>query len=237
MLTGPWQRAGWLGVGNDPVYVKTHCFDPFPFPDATPTQRDSIGALAEELDALRRARLDAHSQLTMTGLYNVLEKLRANAPLTEAERDVHDAGSVSVIRQLHDDIDAAVAEAYGWPRDLSAEEVVARVVALNIERRAEEARGFVRWLRPEYQAPNEQRRATQTAMPVEQAEDATLPAWPSRDPARYVALRTALAASPGKPADLSRRFARANPGKVGEMLNTLAALGQARQGPDGRYFV
>ncbi len=25
--------AGELGVGNDPVYVKTSCFDPFPFPD------------------------------------------------------------------------------------------------------------------------------------------------------------------------------------------------------------
>src|SRR3546814_10319227 len=25
--------GGRLGVGNDPVYVKTTCFDPFPFPD------------------------------------------------------------------------------------------------------------------------------------------------------------------------------------------------------------
>jgi hypothetical protein len=31
--------GGWLGVGNDPVYVKTKCFDPFPFPDSTPEQK------------------------------------------------------------------------------------------------------------------------------------------------------------------------------------------------------
>jgi hypothetical protein len=30
--------GGGLGVGNDPRYNKTRCFDPFPFPDATPDQ-------------------------------------------------------------------------------------------------------------------------------------------------------------------------------------------------------
>ena len=99
--------GGRLGVGNDPVYVKTRCFDPFPFPDANPAQRSAIGALAEELDALRRTRLDNHPQMTMTGLYNVLEALRAGRTLTDAERDIHDAGQVSILRQLHDDLDAA----------------------------------------------------------------------------------------------------------------------------------
>ena len=56
--------GGRLGVGNDPRYNKTRCFDPFPVPDATVGQRNKIAALAEELDALRRARLDAHKQLT-----------------------------------------------------------------------------------------------------------------------------------------------------------------------------
>jgi len=185
--------GGRLGVGNDPVYVKTRCFDPFPFPPATAAQRAHIAALAEELDALRRTRLDAHPQLTMTGLYNVLEKLRAAQPLTPSERDIHDAGHVSVLLRLHGEIDAAVADAYGWPNDLARPEIVARVVALNLERQAEEARGFVRWLRPEYQAPAEQRRAIQSAMPVQQAEDTALPAWPARDSERFVALRAILA--------------------------------------------
>jgi hypothetical protein len=173
----------------------------------------------------------------MTGLYNVLEKLRALQPLTPAERDIHDAGQVSILRRLHDELDAAVAAAYGWPQDLAAEEIVARVVTLNLARRAEEAEGVVRWLRPEFQAPTEQRRAAQGAMPIYQAEDTGLPPWPARDPERFVALRAILAASPGKPADLSRRFDRANTTKVRAMLETLVALGQARLGADGQYRV
>ncbi|HWH16751.1 MAG TPA: hypothetical protein VNT77_00205, partial [Allosphingosinicella sp.] len=51
------------------------------------------------------------------------------------------------------DLDAAVAAAYGWPADLPAAEIVARLVALNAERAAEEAAGHVRWLRPDYQKP------------------------------------------------------------------------------------
>ena len=56
-----------------------------------------------------------------------------------------------MLRQLHDELDAAVADAYGWPADLPDEEILARLVALNAERAAEEAAGPVRWLRPEYQ--------------------------------------------------------------------------------------
>jgi len=40
---------------------------------------------------------------------------------------------------------------YGWPADLSEDEILARVVALNLERTREEERGTVRWLRPSYQ--------------------------------------------------------------------------------------
>ncbi len=230
--------GGWMGVGNDPVYVKTRCFDPFPFPSPSAAQRSAIATLAEELDAVRRARLDGEPLLTMTSIYNVLEKLRAGQPLTPAERDIHDIGQVSVIRRLHDEIDVAVADAYGWPRDMTAPQIVERVVALNQERQAEEANGIVRWLRPEYQAPADQRRAaSQGAMAIEPAEDAALPAWPTRDPDRYVALRAALASAPGKPADLSRRFQRASAAKIGAMLETLVALGQARQAHDGRFQV
>ncbi len=228
--------GGRLGVGNDPVYVKTRCFDPFPFPDANPAQRAAIGALAEELDALRRTRLDNHPQLTMTGLYNVLEALRAGRTLTDAERDIHDAGQVSILRQLHDDLDAAVTDAYGWPVGLSTPAIVARVVALNAARRAEEAAGQVRWLRPTYQAPAETARVTQTALDVTEAADsAPLPPWPAAEADRYVALRSLLASTPVRPADLSRHFQRASTAKVRAMLETLAVLGQARRDPDGRY--
>ncbi len=46
-----------------------------------------------------------------------------------------------MLRQIHDDLDAAVAEAYGWPVDLADEEILARLVALNHERAEEERRG------------------------------------------------------------------------------------------------
>ncbi len=62
-------------------------------------------------------------------------------------------GLIGILRDLHDQVDQAVADAYGWPADLSDEEILFRLVALNKERAEEEARGHIRWLRPEYQNP------------------------------------------------------------------------------------
>ncbi len=229
--------CGWLGVGNDPRYTKSQVFDPFPFPEATPEQRAVIGELAEALDGHRKARCAAHPQLTLTGLYNVLEKIRAGTVLDAAERDVHEAGLVSILRDMHDRLDAAVAAAYGWPADLPVAEVVARVVALNAARVAEEAAGRVRWLRPEFQAPLAGlARPVQGEMVVDQAAAGVLRAWPRDMPGQYVALRQALAAGPATPRDLGRRFAGGPRGrKLEEMVASLAVMGQARALGDGRY--
>ena len=108
--------------------------------------------IAEELDALRKERLRLHPDLTLTGLYNVLAKLRSGEALTEAEREIHDHGLVGLLRQLHDDLDRAAFAAYGWPSDLTDDDLLARLVALNRERAEEEFRGKIRWLRPEFQA-------------------------------------------------------------------------------------
>jgi hypothetical protein len=136
-----------------PRYNKTRCFDPFPFPDCTASQRDRIRKIAEELDGHRKRVQAQHAGLTLTGMYNVLEKLRSGEALTPKERDIHDKGLVSVLKQLHDDLDAAVFDAYGWPRTLTDAEILERLVALNAERAREEAAGHIRWLRPEYQIP------------------------------------------------------------------------------------
>jgi hypothetical protein len=56
-----------------------------------------------------------------------------------------------MVDRLHEQIDAAGAEANAWPADLAPSEVVARLVALNHERTAEEKAGTIRWLRPAYQ--------------------------------------------------------------------------------------
>ncbi|MFD1332779.1 class I SAM-dependent DNA methyltransferase, partial [Methylopila musalis] len=147
--------GGRQGIGNDPRYSKSRCFDPFPFPVATSGQQALIAALAEEIDGHRRRVLGARPRLTVTALYNVRERLRAGArpgDLTPDERRVFDDGLVLLLDDLHDRLDRAVAAAYGWPAEASAEEALARLVALNWMRRTEEARGRNRWLRPEHQA-------------------------------------------------------------------------------------
>src|SRR5258708_35649508 len=69
------------------------------------------------------------------------------------DRLIFDVGLVLIMKELHDKIDVAVTEAYGWPADLADDEILARLVALNKERADEEKRGLVRWLRPDYQSP------------------------------------------------------------------------------------
>jgi hypothetical protein len=128
-----------------------------------------------------KARQTAYPGLTLTGMYNVLEKLRAEEPLSDKEKKIHDEGLVTVLKQIHDDFDAAVFEAYGWG-DLAErrspereskgarvlenaapeQELLTRLVALNHEPAAEEKRGLVRWLRPEYQRGGDLRSPTPT---------------------------------------------------------------------------
>lgn len=143
--------GGRLGVGNDPVYVKSSCFEKFPFLFCTEDQKKGIRDLGEALDAHRKARQAEHPDLTITGMYNVLKKLRSGEALTAKEKAIHEKGLVSVLKKIHDDLDAAVFDAYGWPHDLTDEQILERLVALNAERAEEEKQGLIRWLRPEYQ--------------------------------------------------------------------------------------
>src|SRR5690606_6840993 len=82
--------GGRLGVGNDPRYNQTLCFNPFPFPAPPPELRQRIAEAAERLDRHRKEALERDERVTMTGMYNVVEKLRSGEPLTEKERAVHE---------------------------------------------------------------------------------------------------------------------------------------------------
>ena len=74
-------------------------------------------------------------------------------PLNAKENAIHEKRLVAVLKQLHDELDAAVLDAYGWHDQPNEQTILERLVALNTQRRAEEAQGHVRWLRPEFQAP------------------------------------------------------------------------------------
>lgn len=225
-----------LGAGGTledrPRYNKTRTFDPFAFPafsKVAPMLSDTLASLGERLDAFRKERIAVHPQLTMTGLYNSLERLRELTtgadvpPLSEAERDIKDAGQIQVLRDLHDEIDRAVLDAYGWsdlapalvgkpgattpsphksPAQITAEEeVLVRLVALNQARQVSEARGEIEWLRPEYQMPRLRNKAPQPDRAEQVAADlggsaegaALALAWPTDALDQIRAVRSVLA--------------------------------------------
>lgn len=272
--------GGWLGVGNDPRYSKTRTFDPFPFPTAVTDPAVDTRALAdlgERLDAFRTDRLAALTDLTMTKLYNALERYRearnGGEPLSEEEREIHTRAQVAILAEIHDEIDRAVLAAYGWddlapalvgrpggtvPSDLKAEDqlaaeedLLARLVALNQARAAEEKRGHVRWLRPDYQIPRLGHRVStageQAEADVEVVPVAAKPAWPSSSlPEQIVLVRDLLkkANAPVPAAAIAAAFdgrnTRQRKDRIAELLDSLVATGAARSGetPDGerRYF-
>lgn len=230
-----------LGVGNDPVYVKTKCFDPFPFPACSLCVADKIRQLAERLDAHRKRQQNIHSDLTLTGMYNVLEALREGRALTAKEKAIHEKGLVAILREIHDELDRAVFEAYGWPANLSDEAILERLVALNAERAAEEEGGLVRWLRPEFQtgaapvAPVQEGLGLSDETPPAKAKSKRVKeaklAWPSTTREQIQALRAALATfGASLPAeDLAKRFQGAKAAQVAVLLEAMAALGQIRE--------
>ena len=196
-------------------------------------------------------------------MYNVLEKLRLGETLTAKDKTIHEQGLVSVLAQLHDELDAAVFDAYGWS-DLAPalvgkpggttpypdkpaaqaeaeEELLSRLVALNAERAAEEARGLVRWLRPDFQNPGGAQTAQGEMDTGGETAVAATPqkkhAWPKTIPEQVQALRGALVTAPGPltSEQLARGFNRAQTKKVQELLETLVALGQVNRNEEGCY--
>ncbi len=116
----------WMGVGNDLRYTPTTTFATFPLPwppGKEPTGDRRVEAIAEaarRLDELRRNWLNPEGAIevelkkrTLTNLYNARPTWLANA---------------------HEKLDQAVFAAYGWPPDLSDEEILKNLLALNLER-------------------------------------------------------------------------------------------------------
>jgi hypothetical protein len=234
--------GAWRGVGNDPRYSKSRCFDPFPFPAATEPQKAAIRALAEELDALRKEVITRREFLTMTKLYNVREKLVRGEDLTDDDRITYEEGRVGVIHELHNRIDAAVADAYGWPNDLTDQQILERLVGLNKERAAEEARGLVRWLRPEYQIGRVAVKAGGEQIEAPMERPPSLPELP-RAPDDLAAELLAMLRSEGRPVEpkaIARRFKEGKVkravDRVEQTLRVLAVAGSVQRTAEGRWF-
>ena len=233
--------GGWLGVGNDPVYVKTACFDAFPFPSITRATSKQLASLGEELDAFRKARLSEHRDLTVTDMYNVLGKLRGGTALEESEKLVNERGLISTLKRIHDQIDDAVAAAYGWPTDLPDAAILDNLVALNRARSKEERRGMVHWLRPAFQNPSGKSSQIVAAaeLALETDDNDQRVSFPESVGERARAVRAALSAmaGPATADEVARTFRQGGRIKksVSELLETMTALGQAQES-GGRYF-
>jgi hypothetical protein len=234
--------GGRHGVGNDPYYSRSTCFDAFPFPACDEAQKQKVRVFGESLDAHRKARQAEYPDLTITGMYNVLEKLRAGEALNAKDKIIHEQGLVSVLKKIHDDLDDAVFEAYGWPRNLTDEEILERLVTLNHERAEEEKNGLVRWLRPEYQlkavkgaAPEPEQQEFE-ATKTEQKKLPSVPAaappaekqpWPKTLPERIVAIRDLVIGTKEawSAEAVARSFVRGQVATAIPVLESLTAVG------------
>ncbi len=236
-----------------PTWTNTTTFKPFPFPALEEGElKQRIRDLGERLDAHRKRQQELHPDLTLTGIYNVLQKIRSGEALTAKDKIIHDQGLVSVLKQLHDDLDAAVLEAYGWadlasatpPADIlarggpDAEEleqaILTRLVALNHERAAEEKRGLIRWLRPDFQAPSSSdghRPTLQSEIGLSGDDDTTpetaapvILDWPAELPAQVAAVRKLLPTVGQNPESLAACFGRKNKKRTDQITAILATL-------------
>ena len=176
--------------------------------------------------------LPARSAVNIPGLYpDVLEKLRRSEPLTTKEQAIHERGLISVLRKIHDDLDAAVFDAYGWPASSTDEQIIERVMALNAERAAEERSGLVRWLRPDFQHPGGEAPEVQVEIAATAAapkgRKAAAPKWPAKLPEQIRAIRSLVATSheAWTVESAAKHFKGARRESVEGVLEGLAALG------------
>ncbi|MBI1196452.1 MAG: class I SAM-dependent DNA methyltransferase [Phenylobacterium sp.] len=151
-----WSLAtcSWHGIGNDPTYNAESCLATFPFPDgltpnipaanyAADPRAPAIAEAARKLNDLREAWLNP-PDLTVRVPEVVPGYPDRILPKDEAAAKLLKARTLTNLYNerphwlalAHEALDAAVAAAYGWPADLSDDEILERLFALNQERAA-----------------------------------------------------------------------------------------------------
>jgi hypothetical protein len=111
-----WALAAASTLEDRTRYTASSCFDTFPWPAPTVAQRETIASGARDLIAMR-SELCEREGLGLTRLYNLI-----------------DEGAYRPLRDLHRQLDRAVADAYGWPPADSDDEtkLVRHVLELNL---------------------------------------------------------------------------------------------------------
>lgn len=144
----------WLGVGNDPRYTPSTTFETFPFPDgltpnipaadyAADPRAQAIAEAARELSELREnwrnpADLVKIVPEVVPGYPDrILPKGEASAKELKKRTltNLYNARP-TWLDNAHRKLDEAVAGAYGWAADLSDDEILKRLLELNLERAA-----------------------------------------------------------------------------------------------------
>lgn len=226
--------------GGAAVYVKSRCFDPFPFPDLDDPAHAELTVLAEELEATRDQAMARVSGLTMTGIYNLLERKAAGHPLSADQQRVFASGCIGVIGHLHARIDAFVQAAYGWAGQMTDQTLYQALLSLQRTRAREEDIGVVRHLRPDFQRRYQAPRAPiQTEAALGRA--VPRPQFPQTPEAMAaVLLRTLRSAGrPVEPSVLMNGFnvrrRRAAEARIEETLSILAVAGSVQR-TDAGWF-
>jgi type II restriction/modification system DNA methylase subunit YeeA len=100
-------------------YTPTSTFETFPFPDVTSAQNAAISVAAERLNRLREGWLHPKGGTTSVDRLTLTE-LYTNSPVW--------------LQHAHAELDRVVMAAYGWPDNISGEQILERLLRLNKER-------------------------------------------------------------------------------------------------------
>jgi type II restriction/modification system DNA methylase subunit YeeA len=143
------RRGNFMGVGNDPRYTPSTTFDTFPFPEGIAPNLPTA-TFANEKRAVDIATAANHFNNLRENWLNPSELVRRDRELISALPDrivPVDDKAARILKQrtltnlyneqpawlkaAQREIDAAVAVAYGWPSDISEEDALAKLFALN----------------------------------------------------------------------------------------------------------
>jgi type II restriction/modification system DNA methylase subunit YeeA len=142
-----------IGVGNDPRYTPTTCFETFPFPEGlTPNLPASTYAddpRAQRIADAARSLVEARDRwLNPSEWTDRIPEVVPGYPDRIVAKPGHEAelkkrtltnlynARPTWLDHLHRDLDVAVAAAYGWEWPLSDDEILKRLFELNQARTA-----------------------------------------------------------------------------------------------------